>query len=314
MPEYSETINKQFDEEVLKFKENPTDACDHKTALKLLREYWRDSVEFATKFWPNPVGKYFPAIAEGTMFLGEEQFAHAEALKIAKERVDALSYKDVARAFIYGVARGIPAYRTALPAYLHIKNIPEHEDEHLCEDKYHISPYCKLCNYGAASIETKMSFMWINSNQYYRIYLGGYLGGQSPDASSFLLREFVKMPKVAVTKEEYQLFIDSLKLVEQLLPENKIGAYKELLRKSKLLPLKNNEIQLYLDILGYLDILHTNEHHGVTKIFIRRQDMKEADESKNDYGYPVRFWRAKDGVDWERVNELFMDIFDDVDL
>ena len=314
MSEYSEKINQQFDEEILKFKENPTGACDHKTALKLLREYWNDSVKFITNFWPNPVGKYFPAVAEGTMFLGEERYAHSEALKIAKERVDSLSYKDVARAFIYGVARGIPAYRTALPAYLHIKNIPEHKEEYLCEDKHHISPYCKLCNYGAASIETKMSFMWINSRQYYRIYLGGYLGPQSPEASSFLLREFAKMPKVTVTKDEYQLFIDSLKLVEQLLPENKIGSYKELLRKSKILPLRIKEIQSYLDLLGYLDILHTKEHHGVTKKFICIQDMKEADESKNDYGYPVRFWRAKDGVDWERVNELFMDILDDVVL
>ena len=136
MSENSETINKQFDEEILKYKENPIDACDHKTALKLLREYWNDSVEFPTKFWPNSVGRYFPAVVEGTMFLGEEQFAHSDALIIAKERVASLSYKDVARAFIYGVARGITAYRTALPAYLHIKKIPEHEDEYLCEDKY----------------------------------------------------------------------------------------------------------------------------------------------------------------------------------
>ena len=40
MSENSETINKQFDEEILKYKENHIDACDHKTALKLLREYW----------------------------------------------------------------------------------------------------------------------------------------------------------------------------------------------------------------------------------------------------------------------------------
>ena len=37
--------------------------------------------------------------------------------------------------------------------------------------------------------------------------------------------------------------------------------------------------------------------------------MKETDDSKNDYRYPVRFWQAKNGVDWERVTELFADAF-----
>ena len=305
MSDSSEKINIQFDADVLKYKENPVRACDQKTSLKLLREFERDSIEFVTKFWPNSVEKYLPAVSEGTMFLAEERFPHFEAIKIARERADALSYRDVAQAFIYGVARGVPAYRTALPAYLHIKNIPEHEDEYLTDDQCHTSPYCMLCNYTASSKETKMSFMWINSMQYCRIYLGGYLGNQSLDDSSFLLREFAKMPKVEVTKADYQLFIDSLKLVEQLPKEKKIGAYKDLLSKSKILPLTIKEIPSYLDILGYLDILHTDEHRGITKKFIRIQDMEEAIEHKNDYGYPVRFWRVKNGVDWDRVNELF---------
>ena len=150
-----------------------------------------------------------------------------------------------------------------------------------------------------------MSFLWINSMQYHRIYLGGYLGGQEPTDSSFFLREFIKMPKVTATKEDYRLFIDSLKLAELLPSHQKIGAYQELLRKSKILPLKTREYQPYLDILGYLDILHTDKHHGITKKFIRMQDMAEAEDHKNDYEYPVRFWQAQHGVDWKRVHELF---------
>ena len=76
------------------------------------------------------VEKYLPAVVEGTMFLGEESFAHEEAIKIARSRVEAIPYQNVAHAFIYGVARGIPAYRTAFPAYLHIKSIPEHGEDH----------------------------------------------------------------------------------------------------------------------------------------------------------------------------------------
>ena len=58
------------------------------------------------------------------------------------------------------------------------------------------------------------------------------------------------------------------------------------------------------------DILHTDDHRGITKKFIRSQDMEEAEGYKNDYGYPVRFWRAKNGVDWNRVHELFDCVFE----
>ncbi|MBO5324286.1 MAG: hypothetical protein J6A88_09395 [Oscillospiraceae bacterium] len=302
-------INKQFDIEITQFNGNPPIACDHITALKLLREFKRDSIDFTTKFWPNPVGKYLPAVVEGTMFLEQESFVHDEAIKIAVDRVKNTSYQDVAHAFIHGIAKGIPAYRTALPAYLHIKNIPDHNDDRLRDDGSHTAPYCSFCNYQAASVETKMSFMWINAMQYCRIYEGGYLGVQNPADSSFLLREFLKMPKVVATKEDYQLFKDSLALAEQVQGDKKIGAYKEVLQKSKILPIKAREYQPYLDILGYLDILHTDEHHGITKEFIRGQDMQEAEEYKNDYAYPVRFWRGRNGVDWERVDELFGGIF-----
>ena len=51
--------------------------------------------------------------------------------------------------------------------------------------------------------------------------------------------------------------------------------------------------------------LHTDKHHGITKKFIRMQDMAEAEDHKNDYEYPVRFWQAQHGVDRKRVHELF---------
>ncbi|MBQ9779332.1 MAG: hypothetical protein IJW00_00125 [Clostridia bacterium] len=97
MSEYSDTINKQFDEEMMHFKENPPIACDHSTALKLLREFERDSIDFGTKFWPNSVEKYLPAVVEGTMFSGEALFPHAEAMKIARERVQNIAYQEQPR-------------------------------------------------------------------------------------------------------------------------------------------------------------------------------------------------------------------------
>ncbi len=306
MSEYSKKINERFVEEIRRFKEAPPPACDEKTALEILAEYRRDSIKFADKFWPDPVAKYLPAVVQGTMFLEQEKYSHNETLRIARERAESLCYGDIVNAFIFGVSRGIPAYRTALPAYLHIKAIPHHGDEFI---DYPDTPYagCPYCSFRVFSPEPKMSFLWINSMQYNRTFSGGYLGGQSPEASSFLLREFAKMPTVKATKYDYKVFIESLKLTEKLLPDQKISSYGKLLKESKIIPMKTREIQNYLNILGYLDILHTEEHHGITKKFISRKDMPEPVESKSDYDFPVHLWKARNGVDWERVSELFED-------
>ncbi len=306
MSEYTQKINEQFIQEIENYKQSPVPACNEKTALKLLAEYRRDSIKFARKFWPDPVAKYLPAVSQGTMFLAQENYPHNEALKIAIERADALCYKDIANAFIFGVSRGIPAYRAILPAYLHIKAIPPHGEEFIDHpDKPHAR--CTCCSYKSVSPEQKMSFFWINSMQCHRIFCGGFLGGPCLNTSSFILRESAKMPTVKATKDDYKVFVESLKLTEQLLPEQKISSYSTLLKESKIIPIKTNELQKYLDILGYLDILHTDEYHGITKKFIRRIDMPDAVESRSNYDFPVHSWRAKNGVDWERVSELFED-------
>ena len=304
MSEYTQKINEQFIQEIEIYKQSPVPACEEKTALKILAEYRRDSIKFADKFWPEPVAKYLPAVSQGTMFLAQENYPHNEALRIARERVDALCYEDIANAFIFGVSRGIPAYRAILPAYLHIKAIPLHGEEFIDHPDM---PYtcCTCCSYKSASPEPKMSFLWANSQQYSRIFCGGYLGGPSLDSSSFILRESAKMASVKATKADYEIFKESLKLTEQLLPGQKISSYGKLLKESKIIPIKTRELQNYLDILGYLDILHTEEYHGITKKFIRRKDMPEPVEAKSNYSFPVHLWKAQNGVDWERVAELF---------
>lgn len=303
-------MNLLFDEEVKAYLSDPVPACDKKTALKLLRTFEKNSWDFGEKFWNRSIKEYLPAVSEGTMFLREEQFHHQEALTVARQRADNLSYRDVAAAFLYGVSHGVPAYRTALPAYLYIKNIPGHQDEFLVnQENVKIAPSCSFCCFDAASSETKMSFLWANSRQYYRLFLGGYLGEQSLENSSFMLEEFNKMPTVSATKDDFQVFIKSLKIAEMLPPEKKITAYLKELKLQKILPIKSDELPKYLDILGYMNVLHTDRHFGTSVKYISPEEMEDPVESKNDYGYPVRHWKAKYGVDWNRVHELFDGIF-----
>ena len=85
-------MNLLFDEEVKAYLSDPVPACDKKTALKLLRTFEKNSWDFGEKFWNRSIKEYLPAVSEGTMFLREEQFHHQEALTVARQRADNLSY------------------------------------------------------------------------------------------------------------------------------------------------------------------------------------------------------------------------------
>ncbi len=78
-------------------------------------------------FWEDSVDEYLPAVSEGSMKLAENVYTHEEAVKHARELISDLNPKDLARAFLYGVAHSAPEYRTALACYYFIKNLPEHE-------------------------------------------------------------------------------------------------------------------------------------------------------------------------------------------
>lgn len=141
------------------------------------------------------------------------------------------------------------------------------------------------------------------------MFLGTYLREPTLEESSFFLREFAKLPPVTASRADYRLLADALKVAEGLPPESKISAYRKELAVRKLLPMTQEELHRFLSILGVLNILHTDRHFGVTKRFISQRDMEDPVEAKNDYVYPVSHWRAKYGVDWDRVAELFESVF-----
>lgn len=93
-------------------------------------------------------------------------------------------------------------------------------------------------------------------------------------------------------------------MVNKLEPSSKVGKYRDLLLKEKLLKTNKNEISNLLDILGICGILSSKEYPCYQEKFV---DMFERApvEYKNDFSYPVNRWYATDGINKVRFYKTF---------
>ena len=137
-----------------------------------------------------------------------------------------------------------------------------------------------------------------------------YINGSIPfsfnlNEAILFLEEFQKLPPVETSIEDYYYFLEIMNLIDSL-PENiTSGRLRDELKHSGLLKLTKDQIAAFIDMLGYLNILHTSDCFGVTKQHICERDMLPPLSDRTYYAYPVYRWTGKYGVDRESIQELF---------
>ena len=311
----SEEINAAYVEEIEAYKEAPVPACDKATALKLLKKFKRKNFR---DFWTAPVAEYLPAVSEGTMKLCEKVYPHDEAIRYAKELISTLSPKELAKDFLYGVAHNAPEYRTALACYYYIKNLPEHEfvkkyvgstygEDGEWEDRYS-ETLCEICGYNhEVSDEPKMRFWYINGRMA-SFCFGGRMSRSSLNTAIFYLEEYKKLtrPKHLIT--DYEHFKKIIEVIDRT-PENMTsGKLRRELKQSGLLNMTIRQIEAFIDMLGYLDILHPDDSHGM--IYKHTPDRDMLYPLSDGYAaHPVNRWTRKCGIDYDSISMLFDGIY-----
>ncbi len=314
----SEKINAAYVEEIKAYHEDPVPPCDRATALKLLKRFARKDFD---DFWTTPVAEYLPAVSEGTMKLEERKYPHDEAIRYAKELISAFSVKALAKDFLYGVAHNAPEYRTALACYYYIKNLPEHEFEKRFvgsvvdangewEDRYNENR-CEICGYNhVGSAEPKMRFWHINGdmeNFYFRAHIPFLM--ELSDAIIFL-EEYKKLPCPACSAEDYEYFKKIMEIIENAPQNTTSGKLRKELKQSGLLTMTMEQIESFIDMLGYLNILHPDDCFGVTVGHTCEKDMLDALSDRSYAAYPVNRWTRKCGIDYDSISMLFGGIYE----
>ncbi len=313
----SEEINRSYAEEIQNYHLSPVTACQKEAALKLLRRFARKSFH---DFWTAPVAEYLPAVNEGTMKLCETVYPHAEAIRYAKELISTLSPKELAKDFLYGVAHNAPEYRTALACYYYIKNLPEHEfqkkyvgsvigkdgelDERYNEDR------CEVCGYQhSVSVEPKMQFWHINMDMA-NFYFKGRMGRSSLNTAIIFLEEYKKLSRPEHTIADYKHFRKIIEDIEKTPQNMTSGKLRRELKQSGLLQMTLEQIKVFINILGYLDILHFDDSHGMIYFHTPERDMLYPLSDRGYAEHPVNRWTRKCGIDYDSISMLFDGIYD----
>ncbi len=233
---------------------------------------------------------------------------HQETLQKLKSVVAQIDPKDVADAFLYSLSTRNLEYRSALGSYYYAKAIPAHTLMPGRDVAPEAASYCYFCGWD----------MWKTVPGRYEIFGGSYekrrrekgFGGSSSDVNYMLydLEQFLRLPKVTPSQEDRQMFTNILSCVGRLKSSDKAGALRNEIIKAKILKSNRLEVMGLLDELGICGILAGKEYPPYDVRFANLYERAPA-ESKNDFAYPVNRWRAEDGINTEKLKEVFGDTF-----
>lgn len=303
-----ESVNAEYVADIEQYTKNPVLPCSKTEALKHLKRFARKDFR---DFWRASVNEYLPAVSEGTMKLHETVYTHDEAISYAKNLISTLQVKELAKDFLYGVAHNAPEYRTALACYYYIKNLPVHEFEKkfigtTAKGDHYSDHTCEICGYNSKlSDEPKMQFWHINVDMEhfyfkalipFRFYL---------NTAIVFLEEYKTLPCPACSPADYAHFKKIISVIENA-PENTTsGKLCKELKQSGLLTMTMAQIEAFVDMLGYLNILHTDDSFGVTIGHTCERDMLYPLSDRGYAAHPVNRWTRKCGIDYDSISMLF---------
>ena len=307
----SEKVNAEYVDDIKAYKNTAVAPCNRKQSLMLLKKFARKNF---SEFWNESVSVYLPAVSEGTMKLAEKVYPHNEAICYAKKMIDSFEVKDLARAFLYGVANNTPEYRTALACYYYINSLPEHKFEKKyigtnCTGNIYSKSTCEICDYNSElSHEPKMQFWHINVDME-NFYLKASIPLLDLNTAIIYLEEYKTLPKPLCVLDNL-LFFNKIIAFISTLPENTTPSkLRKELKGSGLVKMTIEQIDAFIDMLGYLNILHTNDSFGVTVRHTERRDMLFPLSDRSYFAHPVNRWTRKSGIDFAMIDMLFGDLY-----
>lgn len=270
----------------------------------LLKTFWNSKGYVYTD--PTPE-EFAIAVKEGYMFEQTWNLSHAEVLSGLREVTDRIEAQDVANAFLYSISTRALEYRSAMGTYYYAKAVPEHEPH--CATRCGRCSWIEgYCDFRVQKTKYREGPWWPkhtieNASNFERYKFGGRNHNQVQYAL-FDLTQFRKLPKVTPTEEDRRMLRELLAAISELPPTKRAGGLRDLWVKKKIIPGNRYEITSLIDILGLCGVLSSAEH-PCPEVEFRGYLGIDPPEPRNDFSYPVCWWRASDGVNRERFRHVF---------
>ena len=272
-----------------------------KKALMLLKKYY---LSYKMEGQPSETEK-MNALKSGVL-VPDSFMTHDEIVAEIKALSKQISLDFAAKAFLYSLSSGDMRYRSALSSLVWARSLPEHEMISNGAEKTEWStPACVVCGC-THGLDTKESIDW-NMYNVFR-YLPPKQYGREPDytCAEYVLndlREFVKLPAVEPCDEDYRILNGIFACVKEMKSHNMDTALLAEIRKRKFFDATGNAIHCILGILSVCGILEDSENKGFLHGYVNFTEHGMGRDGLTFY--PLNFWRGKDGVNYQAVNEVF---------
>lgn len=259
-----------------------------KKALKILfKRYW-SSAGWTDTYLTKEELDY--AKAAGLMF-DQRELSHDDIIQQVITMVNTLNLEDIAVQFVASLSSRRLDLRSALGSYIVGKHLINHRftgEENFCA-------YCGTYNKEREKED-------LNVLNFERFKWGG-VRHLDPLYVAFDLKQFSKADKIVPSAEDYEILKEIFNIIKEFPSEGKIRDLEKAI--SKVIKSNKEEREVLLQILGFCSILSTDEYPGFINGFIPYVEREVPDHYKNDWSYPVCWWKGKSGLNKNAVKVLF---------
>jgi hypothetical protein len=259
-----------------------------KKAIKILfKRYW-SSVGWTDTNLTRDELEY--AKAAGVMF-DQREFSHDDIIKQVNIIVNTLSLKEIADQFIASLSTRRLDLRSALGSYIVGKYLIDHEftgDENQCT---YCGTYNKEREIEDLNVLNFERFKWGGIRHLYPLYI------------AFDLEQYSRTEKLVPTSEDYEILNRIFMIINEFPHDGKIRDLEKAI--AKVLKSNKEEREILLQIFGFCSILSTNDYPGFINDFIPFVDREVPDHYKNDWSYPVCWWKGRNRLNKNAVKVIF---------
>jgi hypothetical protein len=239
-----------------------------------------DDLAFATQ-----AGLMFPSC----------KVSHEEALqRLATLRAE-IPPRNVGSAFISSLSTNRHALKSALGSLAAALHMPVHP---FSTQRDGFS--CDICGAYESNGEQDLSQLNFERHKW------GGVRHTDPFYIAFDLDRFIAEPAPPASRTDEQILASILEAVEAM----PVGARLADLVKAiaPIVPGNNAQRRTVIEIFGYAGVLRIPDYPGFFRSFTPVIQRKETPWSKDDWPYPVRWWRGGNGIDQEAVTFWFGNI------